>query len=165
MQAFHRLLFADVHVVILRWRDCGRVAALLPQGRECQRLVAVLLVCGVAQAPAQYFGQNKVQYRNYDWKSIESDHFEVFFYTGLDSLAMRVLDLAEKTHVVLSAKMGHSLGRRVPLILYGSHNDFAQTNVTPELIDAGTGGFTEGPSVPPGSSLSPTPGVEQIAPA
>ena len=94
-------------------------------------------------ASAQYFGQNKVQYRRYDWRSIGSDHFEVYFYGGLDSLAMRVLDLAEKTNTVLSKRMGHQLGKRVPIILYGSHNDFAQTNVTPELIDAGTGGFTE----------------------
>ena len=100
-----------------------------------------LLLSGPAEA--QYFGQNKVQYRNYDWRSITSDHFEVFFYTGLDSLAMRVLDLAEKTQLVLSERMGHHLARRVPIILYGSHNDFAQTNVTPEPIDASTGGFTE----------------------
>ncbi len=104
-------------------------------------LVAALLAAGAAHA--QYFGQNKVQYRSYDWKSIESDHFDVYFYGGLDSLAMRVLDLAEKTNDLLSSGMGHRLGRRVPIILYGSHNDFAQTNVTPELIDQGTGGFTE----------------------
>lgn len=94
-------------------------------------------------AEAQYFGQNKVQYRRYDWRSLNSDHFEVYFYTGLDSLARRTLDLAEKTNAMLSTRMGHRLGRRVPIILYGSHNDFAQTNVTPQLIDAGTGGFTE----------------------
>jgi Tol biopolymer transport system component len=94
-------------------------------------------------ADAQLFGQNKVQYRRYEWQSISADHFEVYFYPGLDSLAMRVLDLSEKTHEVLSQRMGHRLGRRVPIILYGSHNDFAQTNITPELIDAGTGGFTE----------------------
>jgi Tol biopolymer transport system component len=94
-------------------------------------------------AEAQYFGQNKVQYRQYDWRSITSDHFEVYFYGGLDSLGMRVLDLAEKTHQLLSKRLGHTLGHRVPIVLYGSHNDFSQTNVTPELIDAGTGGFTE----------------------
>ncbi len=94
-------------------------------------------------AAAQYFGQNKVQYRQYDWRSIGSDHFEVYFYSGLDSLAMRVLDLAEKSQLMLSRRTGHTLGRRVPIILYGSHNDFAQTNVTPEIVDAGTGGFTE----------------------
>jgi len=97
----------------------------------------------VEPAEAQYFGRNKVQYRQYEWRSITSDHFEIYFYPEIDSLARRTLDLAEKTHAVLSIRMGHSLGRRVPIILYGSHNDFAQTNVTPELIDAGTGGFTE----------------------
>ena len=38
---------------------------------------------------------------------------------------------------------GSHLGHRIPIILYASHPHFAQTNVTPELIDAGTGGFTE----------------------
>jgi len=106
-------------------------------------LALAAILAAASPASAQYFGQNKVQYRQYDWRSISSDHFEVYFYTGLDSLAMRVLDLSEKTQVVLARGMGHTLGRRVPIILYGSHNDFAQTNVTPELIDAGTGGFTE----------------------
>ncbi|HEY3216235.1 MAG TPA: hypothetical protein VGK93_07045 [Candidatus Eisenbacteria bacterium] len=115
----------------MRWTGCAAWAVLL------------LLVGGAGRVEAQYFGQNKVQYRRYDWRSITSDHFEVYFYTGLDSLARRVLDLAEKTNGMLSARMGHTLGRRVPIVLYGSHNDFAQTNVTPELIDAGTGGFTE----------------------
>ena len=108
---------------------------------------AVLLLLGLALLPgvagAQYFGQNKVQYRQYRWRSITSDHFEVFFYEGFDSLGVRVLDLAEKTNLLLSARMGHSLGHRVPIILYGSHNDFSQTNVTSELIDPSTGGFTE----------------------
>src|SRR5678815_2742151 len=106
---------------------------------------AVLFAVGAMATPsfAQYYGQNKVQYRQYDWRSISSDHFEVYFYSGMDSLSMRVLDLAEKTHAVLSKRIGHSLTHRVPIILYGSHNDFAQTNVTPELVDAGTGGFTE----------------------
>jgi Tol biopolymer transport system component len=108
--------------------------------------IALALVVTAAFPPgaeAQYFGQNKVQYRRYQWRSITSDHFEVYFYTGLDSLARRTLDLAEKTNAMLVVRMGHALRRRVPIILYGSHNDFAQTNVTPELIDAGTGGFTE----------------------
>ena len=106
--------------------------------------VALLLALSLpAAAHAQYFGQNKVQYAHHDWRSIGSDHFDVYFYGSLDSLAMRVLDLAEKTNTVFSQRMGHELGRRVPIILYGSHNDFSQTNVTPELIDAGTGGFTE----------------------
>lgn len=106
-------------------------------------LVALALAAGAGTAHAQYFGQNKVQYQHFDWRTIHSDHFEVYFYSGLDSVAMRVLDLSEKANVMLSKRMGHSLTHRVPIILYGSHNAFAQTNVTPELIDGSTGGFTE----------------------
>ena len=105
--------------------------------------LAALGIGASIPAHAQYFGQNKVQYRTYDWRSIQSDHFQIYFYPELDSLARRVLDLAEKTNGTLTVLMGHQLTHRVPIILYGSHNDFAQTNVTPELIDAGTGGFTE----------------------
>ena len=106
-------------------------------------LALALIVMCAGPAAAQYFGQNKIQYTTHKWRSISADHFEVYYYDGLDSLAMRVLDLAEKTHEYLSKRMGHALDRRVPIILYGSHNDFAQTNVTPELIDQSTGGFTE----------------------
>src|SRR5882672_7543926 len=65
--------------------------------RFCAALIAVLAIASAAPARAQYFGQNKVQYRSYDWRSIRSDHFQVYYYPELDSLAKRVLDLAEKT--------------------------------------------------------------------
>ncbi len=104
-------------------------------------LAGILATAGTAHA--QYFGQNKVQYDLYDWHWIRSDHFEVYFYAGEDSLAMRTLDLAEKTNAVFSKRLGHKLSKRIPIILYGSHNDFSQTNVTSELIDGSTGGFTE----------------------
>lgn len=106
-------------------------------------LVLALLVAVAGPAHAQYFGQNKVQYRLFDWRSLRSDHFDVYFYEGQDSLAMRTLDLAEKTQAEFNTRFGHRLSKRIPIILYGSHNDFSQTNVTPELIEGSTGGFTE----------------------
>jgi len=106
-------------------------------------LMVALLVTVTGTARAQYFGQNKIQYQLYNWRSISSDHFEVYFYDGSDSLAMRALDLAEKTNVEFSRRLDHRLSRRIPIILYGSHNDFSQTNTISELIDGGTGGFTE----------------------
>jgi Tol biopolymer transport system component len=106
-------------------------------------LVVMGLLAAANVAHAQYFGQNKVQYRAHDWHSIRSDHFEVFFDAGADSLAMRTLDLAEKTQAVFAKRMGHALSKRIPIILYASHQDFAETNVTTDLISGSTGGFTE----------------------
>ena len=108
------------------------------------RAVMVLaLSCLATVANAQYFGQNKVQYRDHDWKSIRSDHFEVFFDVGADSLAMRTLDLSEKAQALFQERTGHTLSKRIPIILYASHQEFAQTNITSDLIDGSTGGFTE----------------------
>jgi WD40 repeat protein len=105
--------------------------------------MAMGLLAGAGAARAQYFGQNKVQYREHKWKSITSDHFEVFFDEGADSLAMRTMDLAEKTQALFTKRTGHVLSKRIPIILYASHHDFSQTNITQDLIDGNTGGFTE----------------------
>ena len=34
---------------------------------------------------AQSFGQNKVQYRDFDWQFIQSQHFDIYYYDGLMS--------------------------------------------------------------------------------
>jgi hypothetical protein len=109
-------------------------------------VAALALVGSLAHAPAAFaqgFGKNKVQYRTFDWRVVSSPHFDVYFYSGGDSLALRVLDLAEKANLKLSKEMGHTLTNKVPIILYLSHDDFEQTNVTTEMLDGSTGGFTE----------------------
>jgi len=106
-------------------------------------VAALSVLAFAAPASAQYFGQNKIQYTEHIWRSISSDHFEVFFDEGADSLAMRTLDLAEKTQSVFSRRFGHKLSKRIPIILYASHHDFSETNITPDLIGGNTGGFTE----------------------
>jgi hypothetical protein len=75
------------------------------------RSLALVTLCALAfaaPARAQYFGQNKIQYTEHIWRSIASDHFEVYFDEGADSLAMRTLDLAEKTQSVFSHGSGTS---------------------------------------------------------
>jgi Tol biopolymer transport system component len=106
-------------------------------------VAAVSVLLWPAAAEAQFYGQNKVQYRNFDFRVISSPHFDIYYYQGGDSLALRVLDLAEKTNIYLTGKMGHVLTKKIPIILYNSANDFRQTNVITEIIGEGTGGFTE----------------------
>ncbi len=121
--------------------------ARTPSGWILAAAVALVAMAGLLACPApgaaQGFGKNKVQYRTFDWRVVSSPHFEIYYYPGGDSLALRVLDLAEKANVKLTRDMGHVLSKKVPIILYISHNDFAQTNVTTEFLDEGTGGFTE----------------------
>ena len=99
----------------------------------------------VASAPAaaQYFGQNKVQYRSFDFQILRTDHFDIYFYPserpGIDIAAR----MAERWRVRLERLLKHELRGRQPLVLYGSHTDFEQTNVIGGAIGEGTGGVTE----------------------
>jgi Tol biopolymer transport system component len=113
--------------------------------QRARHALAILWLLGLVGVPAHadYFGQNRVQYRPYSWRSIESGGFRVFFSGALDSLALRVLDLAETASGVFERRLDHRLGQKLPIILCGSHNDFAQSNVVPERIERRAGGFTE----------------------
>jgi len=111
--------------------------------RRFSGLVAVLLVCGVAQAAGQqYFGQNKVQYRNFEWQVIRTDHFEVYFYEREREAAMDAARMAERGYARLSRILRHQFKVRKPIIFYASQSDFVQTNTTNDLGE-GIGGFTE----------------------
>lgn len=94
-------------------------------------------------AEAQGFGQNKVQYDNFDWNYISSPHFDVYFYEGGYDLAVFSIEVLESAYVDVSAQLDHRLRRKVPTIIYQSHNEFQQTNVTGGILPEGVGGFTE----------------------
>jgi Tol biopolymer transport system component len=103
--------------------------------------LAVVLAAG--GAAAQYFGKNKVQTRNLQWKTLYTPHFEIHYYGGAEELAVRACLIAEQAYREYANRLDRELPQRVPFILYSSHNDFAQTNISDELIGEGTGGFSE----------------------
>ena len=89
------------------------------------------------------FGKNKVQYRAFDWEFLQSPHFDVYFYSGGMSLAEFTSDVAETAYRQISRHLSWDLRKRVSIIIYNSHNDFQQTNVTYEYMPEGVGGVTE----------------------
>ncbi|MBD3160803.1 MAG: peptidase S9, partial [Candidatus Latescibacteria bacterium] len=106
-------------------------------------LAVALLAALAAPAAAQGFGQNKVQYKDFEWSIIETDNFEVYFYEGEREAAMDAARMAERAYARLSTILHHEIEERIPLILYASHTDFQSTNVSSGMIGEGTGGFTE----------------------
>lgn len=103
----------------------------------------LVLTCFAALAEAQYFGRNKVQYDREDVRVLATEHFDLYYSTGDAEAALLASRLAERWYRRLSKALDHSLNGRQPLILYGSHRRFEQTNVWPGFIDENTGGFTE----------------------
>ncbi|MFQ6104676.1 MAG: DPP IV N-terminal domain-containing protein [Candidatus Glassbacteria bacterium] len=90
-----------------------------------------------------YFGKNKVQYNDFDWRIIETEHFQVYYYPGERQLALDAAQMAERGYGRLSRILSYEIKHPIPLVVYASHTDFQQTNITLSLIDEGVGGFTE----------------------
>lgn len=92
---------------------------------------------------AQSFGQNKVQYKEFDWSLISSPNFDVYYYGEDTQLAEFTAEVSEEAHEQISKHLRWTLKKRVSIIVYYSHNDFQQTNVIWQYMREGIGGVTE----------------------
>ena len=92
--------------------------------------------------PAQ-FGKNKVQYKNFHWQVLKSQHFDIYFYEKERPMVLSAAKIAERAYTRYSKMLNFKPRRRIPLILYASHADFSQTNVLPGDIDEGLAGVNE----------------------
>ena len=107
-------------------------------------LVAIVCVCTVSPAAAQYFGRNKVEYENFDFQILATEHFDIYYYPQEAGAARMAARLAERWYARLSTLLNHSFDRRQPLVLYGSQAEFAQTNIVSGMVSDSIGGVTEG---------------------
>lgn len=118
--------------------------ALINSPRALVLCVALgILVAHATPSSAQYFGQNKVQYRQLDFKVLKTEHFDIYFYPQEQAGTEIAARMAERWYARLSRALRHELRGRQPLILYASPTDFSQTNVIPGEMGEGTGGVTE----------------------
>lgn len=106
----------------------------------------LLLFClsGGRDLHAQQFGQNKVQYRTFHWRYIQSEHFDIYFYDSAGTtLSKFTAFVGEEALVQLEEHLRYRITARIPIVIYNSHNDFQQTNVVGGFLPEGVGGVTE----------------------
>lgn len=89
------------------------------------------------------FGKNKVQYSDFEWNVLQTEHFQIYYYKEEKELAEIGANYAEESYKFLQQKFNHSLTDTVPVIFYSSPIHFKETNTTPGLIPDGVGGFFE----------------------
>jgi Tol biopolymer transport system component len=111
--------------------------------RSTLALAACLAFTAGIPAHAQYFGQNRVQHRDFDFQVLKTAHFDIYYYPEEEEKIRAVARLAERWRSRLSTLFNQPLEGRQPLIFYASGADFRQTNVI-QGVGEGTGGVTEG---------------------
>lgn len=108
----------------------------------------ILLILNSAlllQVNAQYvgFGRNKVQYNQFNWHILSTEHFKIYYYPEMKELAEIGAAYAEESYRIHEQNFNYSLIDTVPIIFYSSPTHFRETNTTPGLIPDGVGGFFE----------------------
>lgn len=104
------------------------------------RLLIIIILTGSILSAQYYFGRNKIQYEQFNWQVMTTDHFDLYFY-GSNPLVWAAAFWVEEAYNELEQKFNYTLDHRVPLVLYSSHIHFQQTNVLPMQIPEGIGGF------------------------
>jgi len=106
-------------------------------------VAGLVLVVGLPDAQAQYFGQNKVQYDDFSFQTLETEHFVFYFYPEEERAVRDAARMAERWYDRHTELFLHRFDEKKPIIFYANDADFQQTNVTPQPISQGTGGLTE----------------------
>ncbi len=89
------------------------------------------------------FGQNKVQYKNFRWYYIQTDHFDIYFSQNGSQLAEFASKAAEDALQSIEKSFNYEINNRIAIIIYNSTNDFQETNISDQYLSEGIEGFTE----------------------
>ena len=101
------------------------------------------LILTVTAQAQYYFGQNKIQYSQFDWQVINTEHFNIYFYPEEKDIAEAAAQLAEDSYRYLQEKFNHTIDKKIPFIVYSSPVFFEQTNIIPGILPENVAGFTE----------------------
>jgi Tol biopolymer transport system component len=105
---------------------------------------ALYSIIGLTAPPSHaQFGQNKVQYKVFEWSFLQTKHFDIYFNQGGEYIAQFSAVVAESSLVSLEENIGYSIRNRIPIVVFNSHNDFQQNNIIDEYLPEGVGGVTE----------------------
>ena len=102
----------------------------------------LLTLLAVPTTEAQYFGRNKVQWEQFDFKVLQTEHFDIYYYEQEADVVEDIGRMSERWYARLSRVFNHSF-RKKPIVLYANSADFHQTTTTGGTIGEGTGGFTD----------------------
>ncbi len=113
-------------------------------GRWLPPLLALIALALPAHAQFfPYYGKNKVKYDNFAWRIYKSPHFEVYYYPEFEQHLERLSSYAESAYRKVASDLKHEIAFTIPLILYKTHSEFEQTNLTQGFIPEAALAFTE----------------------
>ncbi len=113
----------------------------------------ILLAQGMVlgqQMTQEKFGRNRIQYKEFKWRYLSSDNFDVYFYDGGGKIAKEVIEYLENEFDRLTDMIDYPPYSKTKVFLYNSVSDLQQSNV----------GINEGTFTPGGETQFVKPYIE-----
>lgn len=82
-----------------------------------------------AQQMPVVYGQNRVQYKSFDFSHYTSDHFHTYFYVGEQDLAKYVIKACEREHNRITGLLDIKSKKKIDVVLYNQLSEINQTNL------------------------------------
>ncbi|MFN8888497.1 MAG: translocation protein TolB, partial [Cyclobacteriaceae bacterium] len=96
-----------------------------------------------AQQAREVFGQNRIQYKEFDWKYLSSENFDVHFYGERRKAAEDALQYLESEFDRITDLLGYYPYQKTKVFLYNSITDLQQSNIGLNHTRFSAGGETE----------------------
>jgi hypothetical protein len=110
-------------------------------------IVAFFLLLSFDKAAAQQarevFGQNRIQYKSFEWKYLGSENFDVHFYGERRKVAEEALQYLESEFDRITDLLGFYPYQKTKVFLYNSITDLQQSNIGLNHNRYSAGGETE----------------------
>lgn len=83
-----------------------------------------------AQSLSEVFGKNKIQYRKFEWKILETEDFRIYYYdrAGRD-LARFVAEQVDKDLQIINKEAGTLFQKQLNIFVYNTYDELQQSNV------------------------------------
>lgn len=112
-----------------------------------RRFVFILtLLTGWVHLSAQYnseFGQNRIQYKTFDWIYYSTNHFDVYHYEGGKEYADQAIEFLEDEFNNITDLLGYAPYSKTKIFIYNSIHDLQQSNVGIDGVEFTIGGQTD----------------------
>jgi Tol biopolymer transport system component len=113
----------------------------------CGGLIALFCLSAFSKLNAQQslevFGQNRIQYKKFDWKYLSSENFDVHFYGERKKAAEDALQYLESEFDRITDLLGFYPYQKTKVFLYNSIADLQQSNIGLNHTRYSAGGETE----------------------
>ena len=117
--------------------ECLKIIELIRRMRKgffhLKFIISALLIFVVISANAQehrkQFGQNRVQYKNFDWHYYSTDNFEILYYTEGHEYAKLALKYLTEEFDKITDMIGYPPYAKTKIFIYNSSTDLQQSNI------------------------------------